>query len=122
MAHAPAFGVGWRKPERGAVKASPALEAFVDETIRLPARRDYHPMAFVGMRARLGVVEAISRLVVSGDVQSGFRRLRDLGLLDWTIEAAVLKFPSEFSQAVRECAAWRLDQVKNQGKESPPPS
>ena len=53
-------------------------------------------------------LEAISKLVVSEGVQSGFRRLKDLGLLDWTIEAAVMKFPDEFSASVRECAVFRL--------------
>lgn len=64
------------------------------------------------MRARHGTIETISRLVMSGDVQSGFKRLHALGLLDWTIEAAVLNFPDEFSEHVRECAAWRIAQVK----------
>lgn len=91
--------------------ASVALEAFVDETIRLSQARDYHPTVFIGMRRRHGTVEAISRLVVSGDIQSGFKRLNELGLLDWTIEAAVTKFPDEFSQGVREAAEWRLSQI-----------
>lgn len=55
---------------------------------------------------------AISRLVVSGDIQSGFKRLQQLELLDWTIEAAVTKFPDEFSYEVREAAQWRLRQAK----------
>jgi hypothetical protein len=90
---------------------SPALEAFIDETIRLSREKGYHPTAFIAMR-RKGTVEAISKLVRSGDVQSGFKRLRDLDLLDWTIEAAVMKFPDEFSKGVQECAKFRLDQVK----------
>ena len=62
--------------------ASPALEAFIDETIRLSRQHGYHPTAFIGMRHRQKTLEAISRLVVSGEIQSGFRRLKDLGLLD----------------------------------------
>ncbi|HUF55455.1 MAG TPA: hypothetical protein VMM55_02730 [Thermohalobaculum sp.] len=88
--------------------ASAGLEAFIDETIRLARLKGYHPTAFVAMRSRRGTVPAISTLVVSGDIQSGFRRLRDLGLLDWSIEAAVLKFPDEFKREVREAAEWRL--------------
>jgi hypothetical protein len=32
--------------------------------------------------------------------------------LDWTIEAAVGKFPTEFSKSDRECAAFRLQQAR----------
>ena len=32
--------------------ASPALEAFIDETIRLSRQHGYHPTAFIGMRHR----------------------------------------------------------------------
>jgi hypothetical protein len=84
------------------------LEAFIDEMLRLAAANNYHPTVFVGMRNKRGTVPAIEKLVQSGDVQSGFKRLRDLGLLDWTIESAVLKFPDRFSRAARECAEFRL--------------
>jgi hypothetical protein len=68
-----------------------------------------------GMLDRYKTVEAaISRLVQNGDVQSGFKRLHRLGLLNWTMEAAVLKFPSEFSSSTRECAEFRLRQVKEE--------
>ena len=89
-------------------EASPALEAFVDETVRLAASKGYHPTAFIGMRRRFGTVEALSRLVESGDVQTGFHRLCQLGLREWTIEQAVLSFPDEFTETDRECAAFRL--------------
>ena len=92
----------------------PALEAFIDETIKVARKHDYHPTAFIDMRHRHGTVLAISKLVESGDVQSGFRRLQKLGLLDHTIEAAVLRFPDEFSAGTRECAEFRLRMV-NEG-------
>lgn len=60
------------------------------------------------MRQRHGTVKAISKLVESGDIQSGFKRLNSLGLIDWTIEAAVTKFPEEFSPTTLECAEFRL--------------
>jgi len=88
--------------------ASPALDAFIDEMLRLSRQAKYTPTAFIGMRQRYGTVQAISRLVENGDVQSGFKRLSDLGMLAWTIEAAVEKFPEEFSASTRECAAFRL--------------
>ena len=38
------------------------------------------------MRHQPGTIDAIERLVQSGDLQSGFKRLKQLGLIDWTIE------------------------------------
>ena len=74
--------------------ASTALEAFIDESIRVSVANGYTPTIFQRMR-RGGTVEAIERLVKSGDIQSGFKRLKQLGLLQWTIEAAILQFPTE---------------------------
>lgn len=91
---------------------SPGLEAFIDETILRAKERGYNPTIFQGMRRQYGTLLAIEKLVQSGDVQSGFKRLEQLGLLDWTIEAAVTMFPSEFTRHARECAKWRLEQVR----------
>jgi hypothetical protein len=92
--------------------ASPALEAFIDKSIELAMKRGYNPTIFIGMRHQHGTVDAIERLVQSGDIQSGFRRLKQLNMLDWTIESAVTKFPTEFSHNARQCAEWRLQQVQ----------
>jgi hypothetical protein len=92
--------------------ASPSLEAFIDESIELSKARGYNPMIFIGMRRQHGTIEAIERLVQSGDIQSGFKRLQQLNLLEWTIEAAVTKFSTEFGRHALECAEWRLAQVK----------
>jgi len=100
------------------MQASPELEAFIDETIRVSAEHGYHPTAFIGMRNRHGTLDAISRLVVSGDVQSGFSKLHKLGLLDHTIEAAVMRFPSEFGKQARECAEFRLRMVQEGGADA----
>lgn len=96
--------------------ASAALEAFIDETIKRAAAAGYHPTEFIRMRRTYQTVPAISRLVVSGDIQSGFKRLQQLGLLDWSIEAAVLRFPEEFSRDVQECAAFRIKLALEQAK------
>lgn len=96
--------------------ASPALEAFIDETLRLSKERGYNPTIFVGMRHQHGTIDAIERLVQSGDIQSGFKRLKQLGLIDWTIEAAVIKFAAEFSHNAKQCAEWRLAQVRPEKK------
>jgi hypothetical protein len=91
--------------------ASPSLEAFIDKSIELSKARGYNPTIFTGMRHQHGTIEAIERLVQSGDIQSGFKRLQQLNLLEWTIEAAVTKFSGEFGRHARECAEWRLAQV-----------
>ena len=91
------------------------LEAFIDETIRRARQKGYYPTVFQAMRSRHGTVAAIEKLVQSGEVQSGFKRLKALGLLDWSIEAAVIKFPDRFSPAAHQCAEFRLGLV---GRES----
>jgi hypothetical protein len=95
--------------------ASAALEAFIDESIKLAKAHGYNPTVFQGMRRQHGTLQAIEKLVQSGEVQSGFKRLKQLGLLEWSIESAVTKFPTEFTRHARECAEWRLRQVQPDG-------
>jgi hypothetical protein len=88
------------------------LEVFIDELIRRAGAKGYSPTVFLQMRERWGTREAVRRLVISGDIQSGLRRLQDLNLLDWSIEAAALKFPAYFDKGTRDAAQFRLDQVR----------
>jgi len=60
------------------------------------------------MIAKYGEVEALSRLMVSADVQQGFKVLRDRGQLDKTFEALVLRFQHLFKPDVIKAAQWRL--------------
>ena len=46
--------------------------------------------------------------MISGDVQSVFSKPYRLGLLGYTIESAVLKFPTEFFKQAHERAAFRI--------------
>jgi hypothetical protein len=96
--------------------ASPALEAFIDKSIELAKERGYNPAVFIAMRRQYGTVDAIERLVQSGDLQSGFKRFNQLNLLDWAIESAVTRFPAEFTRNARQCAEWRLQQVQHKRK------
>jgi hypothetical protein len=98
--------------------ASPALEAFIDKSIELAKARRYNPTVFIGMRRQHGTLETIERLVQSGDIQSGFKRLKQLDLLDWTIESAITKFSDEFTRNARQCAEWRLQQVRPKAQNS----
>jgi hypothetical protein len=74
------------------------LEAFIDESIRLSLSKGYPLDPFLRMRRDYKTVEAIERSVKSGEIQSGFKKLLSLGLRDWSIEAAVIKFPDRFSK------------------------
>ena len=93
------------------MSGSVALEEFIDELIKRADAKGYIPRIFMNMRQRNGTVEAIKELVVSPKIQKGFRQLQELGLLDLSVEAAVLKFPDEFTLEEREAAKWRLGQV-----------
>lgn len=61
------------------------------------------------MIERYGHVQALSRLMVSADLQQGFRALRDAGQLDQTFEALVVRHSALFSDDVVAAAQWRLD-------------
>lgn len=58
---------------------------------------------------RLEEVEALSRLMISGDLQQGFKVLRDRKLLHQTFEALVVRFSHLFRHDVVQAAQWRLD-------------
>ncbi len=88
------------------------LEPFIDESIKRSNKKGYHPTTFIRMRSDYGTIPAIKRLVESGEPQSGFRRLKELGMLDWSLEAAVLKFPQDFpDRKTAEYARARLDGI-----------
>ncbi|HTX79736.1 MAG TPA: hypothetical protein VMC62_08710 [Longilinea sp.] len=61
------------------------------------------------MIAQYGEIEALSRLMKSGDLQQGFKALRDSGQLDKTFEALITTHPELFDQGIVEAAQWRLD-------------
>jgi hypothetical protein len=93
------------------------LEQFLDEGIARCRAKRYPPTKFEQMRVdyrRRGLKseELIKTLVISSDMQSGFKEMERLGILEWSLEAAVLKFPGRFDKETREAAAWRLEEVR----------
>jgi hypothetical protein len=51
-------------------------------------------------------------IVHSGEIQSGFIRLKHLGMAkDWSVEAGILRFPHLFTRQATECAQFRLDHI-----------
>ena len=62
------------------------------------------------MLEKHGPVEALSILVESGELQSGFKALRDAGLLHESFEQLVVNHGAElFDTPTIEAAQWRLD-------------
>ena len=105
------------------MSGSVELEKFIDELIEQSVKKGYVPQIFIDMRRQHGTVEAIKRLVTSKNIQEGLKRLGELDLLDLSVEAAVLRFPEEFTPEEQEAAKWRLGQVKKdfdfQAEEAP---
>jgi len=87
---------------------SDELEAFIEESLQRSSEKGYPATVFRRMRRDHGTVEAIERLVQTGDIQSGFKQLVKLNMREWTIEAAVLRFPGRFTKNAWDCAQFRL--------------
>jgi len=60
------------------------------------------------MIAEHGEIEALSRLMISPDLQQGFKVLRDRKQLDQTFEAVVVRYQHLFGSDAVEAAKWRL--------------
>lgn len=76
-------------------------------------RPPYDPSAWIGMVHRWGAAEAGRRLLVSGDIQYGFRRLVAADRQDLTVEWSALqpRWNRIFGAQHREAALWRLRQA-----------
>jgi hypothetical protein len=53
-----------------------------------------------------GIVRAAAELMRKGEIQSGFRACVKLGLIECSVEWAVLHFPKLFNAEVRRVASW----------------
>jgi hypothetical protein len=73
----------------------------------------YTPTVWISMLQQVGAAEAARRLLVSGDIQSGFSRLIQLGRPELTIEWSALnpRWEPLFAAQHREAAKWRLTQA-----------
>ena len=91
-----------------------AFRAAVAHAVELYERVIHHAAQRTrNMIESLGEVKALSRLMVSADLQQGFRALRDSGQLHEIFEAAVVRFPAFFKDDVIQAAQWRLDNPHN---------
>ena len=75
----------------------------------------YIPTVWISMMNQAGATEAAKRLLVNGDIQSGFERLIKIGRRDLTVEHAVLeeRWEELFDERHREAARWRLAQAQS---------
>lgn len=76
-------------------------------------RLGYHPRDFEEMLNNTSAVRLAERLVISGNLQSGLRRLAQMGRLDLSVESIMLEVQFEplFDKKFRDAAQWHLDQV-----------
>ncbi len=81
----------------------------VEQVIKLYEREIGHAATRTRrMIDRWGEIEALSRLMVSADLQQGFKVLRDRDQLDKTFEALVIRFQHLFEPDAVQAAQWRL--------------
>jgi hypothetical protein len=91
------------------------IEAFIEESIRHWRAHHVENALFMEMREVHGTVGAIKALLHKAGTASELHEFALSGLYDWSIEAAVIKFPAEFSPADVERARRRIDQIPKTG-------
>lgn len=92
-----------------------SFEARVRAAVQECHRIGYHPSDFEAMLANASAARVAERLVTSGDLQTGLRRLAKMGRLELSVESIMLEpeFQDLFKSAdIRAAAQWRLDQVR----------
>lgn len=93
-----------------------SLEAWVDESIERSRTKGYCPTEFISMRERYGTMPAMERLMRSGQIQSGLKRLKELGMAEeWSVEAGILKFRDRFKPNAVAAAEFRLSHIDDDG-------
>lgn len=55
-----------------------------------------------------GIIPAVERLISTRKDTYGLTTLRDMGLIDYTFEAVVVRHPTEFTTSTVEIAKERL--------------
>ena len=73
-----------------------------EKAIRVPATRTRQ------MIETHGYVDAVGRLMLTADVQKGFKVLMGSGQMDRTFEAVVKRFPELFNKVAVESADFRI--------------
>jgi hypothetical protein len=89
------------------------LEARLRATIPLCRQLGYNPWKFEEILNTCGSRQTARRLVTSGELQYGLRRLSELGRLDLSMEQIMLEpqFAPLFTPQELEAARWHLGRV-----------
>ena len=90
------------------------FEAQMHKALREAAKLGYRPTRFEEKMEREGAVAYAKELVISGEFQSGLKRLKQMNRLDLSIEHLVAncpRFHCLFTKDEIEAARWRLDEV-----------
>jgi hypothetical protein len=58
-------------------------------------------------------IKALSNIVRTADIQTGFRTLRNAGKLGETFEALIIKYSDLFRKDIIDAAKWRLENAWN---------
>ena len=97
--------------ERDALRRE--LRKWVAESLRLSIKRGYKAGHFIEMWMANRSERTLERLVISGEIQSGFARMVEIGLIDWSMEQGVINFAPLFTNPeVVDAAKFRLNLVK----------
>lgn len=89
------------------------FEQRLRDSIRESIALGYNPARFTEMFTTWGGVATAKRLVASGEIQDGIRRIVDLGHPELSMESIMLEpqFASLFTEGELQAARWRLDQL-----------
>jgi hypothetical protein len=94
-----------------------SLEAQFEErlwdSIRKSIALGYNPTRFTDMLKTWGGVGVAQRLVASGEIQDGIKKIVALGHPELSMESIMLEpqFASLFTEGELAAARWRLDQL-----------
>lgn len=96
-----------------------SLEAEFEATMRSAleeaAARGYHATLFLEKMNQIGAVRYAKELIVSGDLQSGLKRLAEMRRTDLSIEHLVAncpRFHCLFTDEEIKAARWRIKMVR----------
>ncbi len=91
-----------------------AFEERLRDSIRQSIRLGYNPIRITEMLNRYGGKGTAERLVRSGEIQDGIRRIVAMGYPKLSVESIMLEpeFKPLFAEADLAAARWRLDQLR----------
>jgi hypothetical protein len=95
-----------------------SLETDFEDRLRDSVQRSialgYNPFIFADMLNTWGGVGVARKLIASGEIQSGIKKIVAMGHPELSMESIMLEpqFESLFTPGELEAAKWRLDQLQ----------